>query len=95
MLTDTDDERAEVLKLCIGFHLRTPEISPPPNASIDDNLELPMNDIREELNRLDNSKSPGPDGVHPRVLFELREIILKPLLIIFQTSRATSKLPED
>ena len=54
-----------------------------------------MNDIREELNRLDNSKSPGPDGVHPRVLFELREIILKPLLIIFQTSRATSKLPED
>ena len=54
-----------------------------------------MNDIREELNRLDTSKSPGPDGAHPRVLFELREIILKPLLIIFQTSWLTSKLPED
>ena len=71
------------------------EISPPPTASIDDNLELTTNDIREEPNRLDTSKSPGPDGIHPRVLFELREFILKPLLIIFQTFWETSKLPED
>ena len=54
-----------------------------------------MNDIREELNRFDTSKSPGPDGIHPRVLFELREFILEPLLIIFQSSWETSKLPED
>ena len=54
-----------------------------------------MNDIREELNRLDTSKSPGPDEIHPRVLFELREFILKPLLIFFQTSWETNKLPED
>ena len=71
------------------------EISPPPTASIDDNLELTTNDIREEPNRLDTSKSPGPDGIHPRVLFELRQFILKPLLIIFQTFWETSKLPED
>ena len=54
-----------------------------------------MNDIREELNRLDTSRSPGPDGIHPRVLFEIREFILKPLLIIFQTSWETNKLTED
>ena len=54
-----------------------------------------MNDIREELNRFDTSKSPGPDGIHPRVLIELREFILEPLLIIFQSSWETSKLPED
>ena len=100
MLTDTDDERAEVRSNFFAsvFTDKPPgnwEISPPQMASIDDNLELTMNDIREELNRLDTSKSPGPDGVHPRVLFELRKIILRPLLIIFQTSWETSKLPVD
>ena len=54
-----------------------------------------MNDIREELNWLDTSKLPGPDGIHPRILFELREFISKPLLIIFQTSWETNNLPED
>ena len=100
MLTDTDDEKAEVLSnffasVFTDEPLGNWEISPPPTASIDDNLELTMNDIREELNQLDTSKSPGPDGIHPRVLFELREFILKPLLIIFQTSWETNKLPED
>ena len=100
MLTDTDDEKAEMLSNFFSsvFTDKPPgnwEISPPPTASIDDNLELTMNDIREELNRLDTSKSPGPDGIHPRVLFELREFILKPLLIIFQTSWETNKLPKD
>ena len=100
MLTDTDDIKAEVLSNFFAsvFTDELPgnwEISPPLSASIDDNLELTMNDIREELNRLDTSKSPGPDGTHRRVLFELREFILKLLLIIFQTSWETSKLPED
>ena len=100
MLTNTDDEKAEVLANFFAsvFTDEPPgnwEISPPPTASIDDNLELTINDIREELNRLDTSKSPGPDGIHPRVLFELREFIFKPLLIIFQTSWETNKLPGD
>ena len=88
MLTDTDDEKTEVLSNFFAsvFTDEPPgnwEISPPPTASIDDNLGLTMIDIREELNQLDTSKSPGPDGIHPRVLFELREFILKPLLIFF------------
>ena len=100
MLTDTDDMRAEVHSNFFAsvFTDELPvnwEISPPPTVSIDDNLELTMNDIREELERLDTSKYRGPDGVHPKVLFELREIISIPLLIIFQTSWETSKLPED
>ena len=66
MITDTDDEKAEVLSNFFAsvFTDEPPgnwEISPPPTAIIDDNLELIMNDIREELNRLDTSKSPGPD----------------------------------
>ena len=100
MLTDTDDKKAEVLSNFFAsvFTDEPPgnwEISPPPTASIDDNLELTMNDIREELNLLDTSKSPEPDRIHPRVLFELREFISKPLLIIFQTSGRQTNYPKS
>ena len=84
MLTDRDDEKADVLSnLFASFFTDEPlgswEISPPPTTSIDDNLEVTMNDIRKELIRLDTPKSPESDEIHPRVLFELREFILKPL----------------
>ena len=84
MLTDRDDEKADVLSnLFASVFTDEPlgswEISPPPTTSIDDNLEVTMNDIRKELIRLDTPKSPESDGIHPRVLFELREFILKPL----------------
>ena len=39
------------------------------------------------------SKSPGPDGMHPRVLSELRTVLVSPLLVIFQTSVRTGSLP--
>ena len=82
MLTDTDDEKAEVLSKFFAsvFTNKPPgnwEISPPPTASNDDNLVLTMNDVREEINRLDTSKSPVPDGIHPRILFELRKFVIK------------------
>ena len=38
-------------------------------------------------------KSPGPDGVHPRVINELVDCISIPLSTIFNTSLATDKLP--
>ena len=40
-------------------------------------------------------KSPGPDGIHPRVLNELADCISIPLSIIFNTSLTTGKLPKE
>jgi len=40
--------------------------------------------ILDKLNKLNISKSPGPDGIHPRVLFELRYELLEPLYILFE-----------
>ncbi|KGL84948.1 RNA-directed DNA polymerase from mobile element jockey, partial [Tinamus guttatus] len=50
---------------------------------------------REHLRNLDTHKSMGPDGMHPRVLRELAEVIAKPLSIILERSKRTGEVPED
>jgi len=51
--------------------------------------------ILSKLSQLNTSKSPGPDGFHPRVLFEIRNELLEPLEILFTALFATGQLPED
>ncbi len=41
------------------------------------------------------SKSPGPDGIHPKVLRETEEELLKPLTTVFKQSLREGKLPKD
>ncbi|KFQ39694.1 hypothetical protein N332_05734, partial [Mesitornis unicolor] len=45
------------------------------------------------LHLLDVHKSLGPDGIHPRVLGKLAEVLAKPLSIIYQQSWLTGKVP--
>ena len=40
-------------------------------------------------------KSPGPDGIHNRVLYETRDVILEPLTKLLITSLESGKLPDD
>ncbi|KGL72726.1 RNA-directed DNA polymerase from mobile element jockey, partial [Tinamus guttatus] len=51
--------------------------------------------VREHLRKLDSHKSMGPDGMHPRVLRELAEVIAKPLSIIFDRCQRMGEVPED
>ncbi|KFP64029.1 hypothetical protein N322_11995, partial [Cariama cristata] len=44
---------------------------------------------------LDTHKSMGPDGIHPRVLRELVEVLTKPLSIIYQQSWLTGEVSVD
>ena len=49
--------------------------------------------VLKALNQLKIDKSPGPDGIHNRVLYETREQIIKPLVTIMQSSFESSELP--
>jgi len=50
---------------------------------------------RDRLSNLDTHKSMGPDGMHPRVLRELSDVIAEPLSIISERSWRTGEVSED
>jgi len=54
-------------------------------------------DISKKLIRLEIDKSPGPDLIHPRVLYETRDVglIIRPLFLIFRKSLKFGTLPTD
>ncbi|KFQ05584.1 hypothetical protein N329_06359, partial [Haliaeetus albicilla] len=51
--------------------------------------------VSDLLHHLDTHKSMGPDGIHPRVLKELAEVLAEPLSIIYQQSWSTGEVPDD
>ena len=51
--------------------------------------------ILKKLLILNINKSAGPDQIHPRVLYELRNEIAFPLKLIFEQTKIDKKLPTD
>ena len=51
--------------------------------------------VRGKLEKLKTSSSPGPDGIHPRILRETARSIASPLANVFQKSLACGRLPQD
>ncbi|KAK4809524.1 hypothetical protein QYF61_015081 [Mycteria americana] len=51
--------------------------------------------VRDLLHHLGTHRSMGPDGIHPRVLRELAEVLTKPLPILYQQSWLTGEVPGD
>ena len=65
-----------------------------PSLCIDD-LTFTTDDIRKRLKDLNPSKSPGPDGIHPRILVECAEQLCRPLATLCSLSMATGVLPSE
>ncbi|KFO70702.1 hypothetical protein N303_03709, partial [Cuculus canorus] len=51
--------------------------------------------VHDHLRNLNIYKSMGLDGIHPRVLKELADVLSKPLSVIFQRSWLTGEVPLD
>ncbi|KFP26656.1 RNA-directed DNA polymerase from mobile element jockey, partial [Colius striatus] len=51
--------------------------------------------VKDLVARLNARKSMCPDGIHPRILRKLADVIAKPLSIIFEQSCRTGEVPED
>ena len=51
--------------------------------------------MEKKLEKLNPSKSPGPDKMHPQVLKEMRQVLAEPLAQLFQLSIETESLPID
>ena len=51
--------------------------------------------VRDLLHHLDAHKSVGPDGLHPRVLKELADVLTKLLSMIYLKSWLTGEVPLD
>jgi hypothetical protein len=60
-----------------------------------DKLVIEEDVIFKKLLNLNVNKSAGPDQIHPRVLYELRNEIVYPLKLIFQQTIKEKKLPSD
>ena len=58
--------------------------------------ELLTNDeVLKYLKRIKTSKSPGPDGIHPRIIYELPQQICVPITKLFNVCISKGEVPSD
>ena len=94
-LTKSDSEKAQMLAdYFSSVFTREPE-GETPEEPIRCSMTIKLctinpSTVASKLKKLKTFKSPGPDGLHPRVLHELANSISTPLSVIFNTSLTTS-----
>ena len=59
------------------------------------NIQITEDAVLKKLNNLVTTKSPGPDGIHPRVLKEVSSSIAPALTILYNNILKTHDIPED
>eukprot|EP00794_Sanderia_malayensis_P004409 gene4410-4998_t len=99
-LTKTDTEKAEVLSDYFKTVFTNEQSEPP---VIEDrrytetlkNIDITEDMVLKKLKKLNISKSPGPDNIHPRILKEIGGTIAKPIALIYRTSMKTGELPQQ
>lgn len=60
-----------------------------------DTFTVTEDGVLKALKNLRTDKSPGIDGIHPRPLKELADVLAKPITMIFKMSLATGQLPSS
>ena len=97
-LSESDAEKADILNKFFCSVFTNENISNIPTlinrtTTILDDITFTEEKVFRCLEKLKVSKSPGPDGIHNKVLFELRHVLCKPLTKFFNLSMRTSTFP--
>jgi len=98
--TKSETEKAEVLgKFFSSVFIKEPDWiwDLPPHQNTNGaplGAEITKEDIRTRLEGLNPNKSPGPDGLHPKLFKELSAVLDTPLYLIFKSSLETGKVPK-
>ena len=58
------------------------------------NIDINEALVKEQLQNLKVNKTPGPDGLHPRILSELSNELTEPLILLFQKSLDEGVVPK-
>ena len=58
-------------------------------------MQIEKKDIVKETQKLKHNKSPGPDGIHPKLIINLGETIAEPLALIFNKSLKLKSIPDQ
>jgi hypothetical protein len=102
----TDDKKtADLLNNYFGSVFTIEDLSniPDPTTIFEGNIaeeglnqiEIKEDTVMEKLTELNTNKSQGVDGLHPKLLYELRNSLVKPLTALFNMSLKTGRLPQD
>ena len=99
-LTKDNNEKSEVLNDFFSSVFVDEGDGPIPTFSSDFKTELNSISITDEemfkaLNKLNTSKSPGPDKLHPRILKELAHQLSHPLRLLFDKTLQDGTLPDS
>ena len=65
------------------------------HPEMSEDLNITEDIVYKRLENLNTCKSPGPDAIHPRILYEARQQLAKPLSLLFRLSLASGDIPKD
>ena len=99
-LTKTDTEKAEVLsaQFTSVFTVEDdiiPDIPEYCQGACLDDIVISEESVIKILGKLKPDSAPGPDGIFPRVLKELKDVIALPMTLLFNKSLDEGKIPSE
>ena len=101
-LTNNDKEKCDIINKFFSSVFTKEDINDIPDFNYDtdsftplESCQITLNDMEKALFNLNPTKSPGPDGFHPKLLKSCSTSLANPLKILFEKTLAEGILPED
>ena len=100
-LTGNDKDKTEILTNFFSSVFTQENMENMPTVTMSksngglESYEIGVEDVRKKLSILNPNKSPGSDNLHPRILREMKNVLDKPLTMLYQETLTTGMIPDD